>query len=186
MSRCHTRIGSIAGIGVRVERGALDVDLRSANSGSHAAIGSVSSNAPSSTEHHRRDRGDRLGHRVDAPERVGLDRQRRPRRRACPHVDRCATLPRRVTTISQPGSCPSSTYRAKCRSIRPSRSASKPTSCASVSTFSSIAMGRIIGASSWRRQSGLLTACVPISGKVPVRPSAARHHGPTEPTTLTP
>ena len=26
-------------------------------------------------EHHRGDRGDRLGHRVDAPERVGLDRQ---------------------------------------------------------------------------------------------------------------
>ena len=32
-------------------------------------------------EHHRRHRRDRLGHRVDAPQRVALDRRRRPRGR---------------------------------------------------------------------------------------------------------
>ena len=61
-------------------------------------------------EHHRRDRGDRLGHRVDAPQGVGLDRQ--------PGLDVARAVAGHVGQPAPPahrdqpaGSRPSSTYR---------------------------------------------------------------------------
>ena len=57
----------------------------------------------------RGDRGDRLGHRVDPPDGVEVDRRSRPRRPRHPAVDRWTILPWRATQISQPGNRPSST-----------------------------------------------------------------------------
>src|SRR5215467_10544864 len=56
----------------------------------------------------------------------------------CPYVSRCTTWPRRASSISQPGSDPSSTYWRIRAPIRSSRRASKPASAASISTFRSM------------------------------------------------
>src|SRR5215813_14319762 len=53
-----------------------------------------------------------------------------------PQQDTWASLPCLLTVISQPGSRPSSTWRAKCRSIRASRAGSRPASAASTSCLS--------------------------------------------------
>ena len=69
------RIGSAAGT-VATFAIAPPVNTRgSANSGRKRAIGSLSSKRALLPQQHRRHRGDRLGHRVDPPQRVGLDRQ---------------------------------------------------------------------------------------------------------------
>src|SRR3954452_19722837 len=51
-----------------------------------------------------------------------------------PYDEKCATRPRRLTMICQPGSLPPSTYPLKCASIRASRCSSSPTSPGSTST----------------------------------------------------
>ena len=75
MSRCQTRTGSVAGTvdGAQRRPGLVDPGVGERRDEPRHRVGQLE--RALLVEHHRRDRGDRLGHRVDAPERVVGHRQ---------------------------------------------------------------------------------------------------------------
>ena len=75
MSRCQTSIGSRRAGRDGRRRHPVAVDAQVAEGRDELRHRVEERERALLVEHHRRDRGDRLGHRVDAPDRVGLDRQ---------------------------------------------------------------------------------------------------------------
>ena len=69
------RIGSAAGDGRDLRHRAAGEHARLGERGQEARDRVLELEAPFLPQHHRRHRGDRLGHRVDPPQRVGLDGQ---------------------------------------------------------------------------------------------------------------
>ena len=107
----------------------------SANDGMYFATGSVRASAPSSYSIMAATEVTGLVIEYQR-QRVSVSTGRPDSMSRRPYDPTCTSLPPRLTVSSQPGSSPSSTYRAKCRSIRASRPASNPASPGSTSTFS--------------------------------------------------
>ena len=82
VSRCHIRTGSVAGTRQRLVLAAARPHPRVREGRDEARDRVLELERALLPQHHRRHRRDRLGHRVDAPQRVVVDRRRRPRRRA--------------------------------------------------------------------------------------------------------
>ncbi len=135
MSRCQTRTGSVAGTvdGFSAGPDLVDAGVGEGRDEARHRVGQLQ--RALLVEHHGRDRRDRLGHRVDAPDRVVRDRQ--------PGVEVAQPLVGQVRDAPAAADRDRPARRAdrrrrsarKCRSMRASREASNPTSAGSASTL---------------------------------------------------